>query len=475
MSLPATERPTAGDGLWSRSRRALTAGLVLTITLVAFEALAIATVMPEVARELGALQNGLYGWAFTAFFLGSLIGIVVVGGAVDGRGLANPFLAGLGLFAVGLVLGGLAPTMEILVVGRFLQGLGAGAIPPIAYVAIARSLPERLRPRMFAYMSTAWVLPGVAGPAVAGLIGETAGWRAVFLGLLPLIGLAALFTLPAVRAVVTPPGAVAAEATAVAALRARLPLAIVVAAAAGLLTGALTTGEPLLLATIVPIGAIVGLWALNRLTPAGTLRLARGMPSAIVVRGLGTFAFFAVDAYVSLLLVDWRGLSLAQAGIALTAATVSWTAGSWIQAQGSDRWPPWQFVRVGLLVVAIGIAAFAVVLSPAVPVWLAVPTFAITGFGMGLSYSPLSLIVLSDAAPGEQGSASSALSLTDVVGTALGTGVTGAIVAAAVRSTGGPAPGLAIGFAVACAVALLGFGLSGRLRRPADGRAPRLG
>lgn len=475
MSLPHPATATPDDGLWGPHRRSLTAGLILTITLVAFEALAIATVMPEVARELGALRNGLYGWAFTAFFLGSLIGIVIVGGAVDGRGLANPFMAGLGLFAIGLVLGGAAPSMEILILGRFLQGLGAGAVPPIAYVAIARSLPEHLRPRMFALMSTAWVLPGVAGPAVAGLIGDTVGWRAVFLGLLPLIAVAALFTLPAVRAVATPPDAVAAEATAVASLRRRAPLAIVVAVAAGLITGALTAGEPALLVTLVPIGVVLGLVALRRLTPVGTLRVARGVPAAIVIRGLGTFAFFAVDAYVSLLLVDWRGLSLSQAGIALTAATVAWTAGSWIQAQGSDRWAPDRFVTVGLLIVAVGIAAFAVVLLPTVNVWLALPTFAIVGLGMGLSYSPLSLIVLRDAPPGEQGSASSALSLSDVVGTALGTGVTGAIVAAGVRATGGPAIGLAAAFGVACAVGLLGFGLSSRLRPAHGGRATGLG
>ena len=69
-------------------RRNLTAGLVLTITLVAFEALAVSTIMPIVAEELGNLE--LYGWVFTAFMLGSLIGIVVVGGIIDRRGLGGP-------------------------------------------------------------------------------------------------------------------------------------------------------------------------------------------------------------------------------------------------------------------------------------------------------------------------------------------------------------------------------------------------
>ena len=174
-------------GLFSPGRRALTAGLVMSITLVAFEALAVSTVMPLVARELGSLE--LYGWVFSAFFLGDLIGIVVVGGLIDRGGLVRPLAAGLILFSIGLTIGGLAPSMAVLVAGRFLQGLGAGAIPPIAYVA-SGGRSRTLRPRMFATLSTAWVLPGVIGPAIAGGVAERLDWRVVFLGLLPLIALA---------------------------------------------------------------------------------------------------------------------------------------------------------------------------------------------------------------------------------------------------------------------------------------------
>ena len=83
---------------------------------------------------------------------------------------------------------------------------------------------------------------------------------------------------------------------------------------------------------------------------------------------------------------------------------------------------------------------------------------------MGLAYAPLTLIVLREAPPHEQGSASSALSLTDALGTALGTGLTGAIVAESFRQTGDPAAGLAVGFAMAIGVGVLGLALSGRLR-----------
>ena len=185
------------DGLWSARHRVLTVGLVLTITLVAFEALAVSTIMPIVSDELG--NERLYGWVFSAFLLASLLGIVVVGGLIDEGGLVKPFVGGLALFSVGLVVGGLAPSMEILVLGRVLQGLGAGAIPPVAYVAIGRALPEALRARMFATLSTAWVLPGVIGPALSGIVAEQFHWRFVFLGLLPLIVVAGTLTLPALR------------------------------------------------------------------------------------------------------------------------------------------------------------------------------------------------------------------------------------------------------------------------------------
>ena len=218
-------------GLWSPQRRTLTVGLILTITLVAFEALAVSTVMPIVARELGDIE--LYGWVFTAFMLGSLIGIVVIGGLIDRRGLGIPFLAGIGLFTIGLIVGGLAPSMQVLVLARFVQGLGAGAIPPIAYVAIGRSLPERLRPQMFATLSTAWVLPGVLGPAIAGVVGETVGWRWVFLGLLPLIGLATALSFSAVNRVGPAAEVADDEAAAAASLRRRVPLAVTVAAGTG--------------------------------------------------------------------------------------------------------------------------------------------------------------------------------------------------------------------------------------------------
>ena len=106
------DRSTSPGSLWTPDRRPLTVGLLLTITLVAAEALAVSTAMPIVARDLGGLE--LYGWVFSAFFLGSLIGITVVGGLIDERGVVIPFVLGLGLFALGL-LGGLKALVGVLI------------------------------------------------------------------------------------------------------------------------------------------------------------------------------------------------------------------------------------------------------------------------------------------------------------------------------------------------------------------------
>ena len=151
----AADERGRGAGLWSPEHRALTLGLVLTITFVASEALAVVTVMPVVARDLGGLR--LYGWVFSGFMLGSVIGIVAAGREADRRGPAIPFVAGVVLFGAGLAIAGLAPTMGVLVAGRVLQGVGAGAVPSVAYASIGRSLAGPLRPRMMAVLSTAWV------------------------------------------------------------------------------------------------------------------------------------------------------------------------------------------------------------------------------------------------------------------------------------------------------------------------------
>jgi predicted MFS family arabinose efflux permease len=259
-----------------------------------------------------------------------------------------------------------------------------------------------------------------------------------------------------------PPGRDTAEHAAAAASARRLPVAIVLVIGAAMLIQGLTGADPALAAVLIGVGGLMTVAAFTRLTPPGTLVVRRGLPAAVILRGVLTFAFFAADVYVALALVDVRGLRPAEAGLALTAATLSWTAGSWIQARNARRFSARTFVASGFAIVTTGIAGFALVLLPEAPVILGVVIWAFVGLGMGLSYSPLALVVLRDAAPAQQGASTSALQLSDVLGTALGAGVGGALVAAGERA-GDLAIGLAAAFGVAALAAAAGLLGSPRL------------
>ncbi len=115
----------------------------------------------------------------------------------------------------------------------------------------------------------------------------------------------------------------------------------------------------------------------------------------------------------------------------LTPATLTWTAASWVQARLAGRRSRRALATAGAVCIAVGIAMAAVVVIDEVSLAVIAVAWAIGGFGMGLSYSPTSLVALSEATPGRQGGATSSVQLADVLGAALGTGIAGAIVAAA--------------------------------------------
>jgi MFS family permease len=452
---------TADGGVFAPHRRRLTVGLVMTVTLVAFESLAISTVLPVVSDDLGGLS--LYGWVFSGFFLGSLLGIVTAGRMSDREGTALPFAIGLVLFAGGLVVGGLAPSMGVLVAGRVAQGVGAGAIPAVAYVSVGRAYPSALRPRVFAIFSSAWVVPGLIGPAASSGIEHALGWRWVFLLLLPFVAVAGAIALPALTRSVAaperspdeepPPGRTA-------------PVLALIAGTAAVL--AAVGGLPLPAAlALVAVGAPLAVAAFLRLVPPGTLRLAPGIPAAVAAKGLLTFAFFGADAYVSLTLEDVRGQRTWVAGVALTVTTITWTAASWVAERWIHRVGPRRIARLGFALVAVGVALLFGALGP-LPVPVATLVWGVAGFGIGMAYSTISVVVLGLAEPGREGVASGALQLCDTLGVALGTGVVGATVALAEGQHWDVASGLRLGFTGTFVVAVLGVAAARRLPTQLD-------
>jgi MFS family permease len=442
------------EGVWAPERRQLTIGLALTISLVAVESLAIATVMPAVRDDLG----GLYGWVFSAFFLGTMLGIVVAGQTVDRRGAAPVFLVGLALFGCGLLVGGLAPSMLVLVMSRAVQGFGAGAIPAVGYVCIGRSYPESLRPRMFAVLSTAWVVPGIVGPSLASVVEHTLGWRWVFLGLLPAVLAAGAFTLPAVR----PVGAGASDGP----RTDRTRPAVAGAVGATLMVAAMGRDSVGVGLALFVIGVAITWPAWVRLVPAGTTRIAVGLPAAIVARGSLAFAFFGADAYVPLALADVRGLDTFWIGVSLTLTTLTWTIGAWVQDRVVARVGVRRLVSLGHAVVAAGILVTGLALLDSVPVVVAFVGWAIGGFGIGISYSPIALVVLRGAEPGHEGDATASLQVTEQLAVALGIGIGGAAIALGDTRGWDPSTGIGVAWAVACAVGALGILIARRLPGP---------
>lgn len=428
-------------------RARLTAGLMLTIVAVAFQALAVATILPAIVSDLGGLN--LYGWAFSAYLLTQLVGIVVGGLISDGRGPALPFAIGVVFFSAGLLLGGFAPSMEILILGRALQGFGGGCIYSSAYVAVGRGFPPAAKPRMLALMSTGWVVPGLIGPAISGLMAEAWGWRAVFLVLTPMALLAALLALPSLRTV--PRGTQHPQA------KQRVLFAIALSAGTGLVLGSASAPGALVAGVMIVAGAVLAVPSLRKLLPVGTLRAAPGLPAAIATMGLINLAFFGVDAFVPLMLVEVRGATIGFAGLALTAGTIAWSSGSWIQARISMRVSRRAMEWIGLTLLSAAILIIASVLLPSVPIIVGPLGWGLAGLGMGFAYITLNLTMLELAEPGQEGNASSSMQLASVLGSGVGTGIGGALVAVG-HAQGNPIQhALALHFGLMLMAVLLGF------------------
>lgn len=448
MTSPLPLSPAAPDAadssVLSPRYRATTLGMVALISLVAFEALAVAAAMPTVAVALDGLK--LYALAFGGALATSVIGMTVAGRLCDARGPALPLWLGLACFVAGLLLAGLAPRMEVLILGRLLQGLGIGAISVALYVLVARTFPEHLRPKVFAAFSAGWVIPSLVGPGLSGLIVQYLGWRWVFL-LVPALAIpAALMLRPALRNSARP-AAMTDDTRHVV----RWAMGAAVAALLLYIGGQQDGGTAVLVMALALLG--LGICA-RRLLPPGTLLLQRGLPSVIALRGIAASAFFAAEAFLPLLLQRERGLSPLWAGAALSLGALGWFSGSWLQGHQRWGWSRGALLRTGTALMAAGLLLTTLTLQPLVPLPLALLGWTLTGLGMGLVYPSLSVLTLSLSAPHEQGANSSALQLSEGVAVATTLALSGSLFAAFVG--GHEQQGYLWCFAVTVVLALLG-------------------
>ncbi len=427
-------RRPRSEGPWSTGRWRITTGLVALVSLVAFEAMAVATAMPVAARALDGLS--LYAWSFTGFLVTSLFATAVAGQICDRRGARLPFLTGVVLFAVGLVVAGTAQAMVPFIVGRLVQGLGAGGILVALYVLVGQVYPDRLRPQIFSYLSAAWVVPSVVGPLVAGTVAENLSWRWVFVGLLPLVVAPVLLLLPGMSSSPADPAGPQRPSRTVAAFVIALGAALV-----QLGGQQFEQGRPALGVAVGIVGLLGVAVAARRLMPPGTGRLHRGLPSVVALRGLQAGTFFGVEAFLPLMLVTHRGLSATAAGAVLTGAALGWSGGSWWQGRRQLRVPRGRLPLIGAVAVLVGLMVVSASVITAVPVVTAVVGWALTGSGMGVTFSTLSVLLFRLSPEAEQGVNSAALQLADALGCVLTVGIGGAVYAA-LRHEGGWAFGV---------------------------------
>lgn len=423
MSSPdITSAAPVNTSILAPQYRATTIGMVALISLIAFEALAVAAAMPSVALALDGLR--LYALAFGGALATSVIGMTLAGRMCDQQGPARPLWLGLASFLIGLLLAGLAPRMDVLIVGRLLQGIGIGAISVSLYVLVARTYPEVLRPKVFAAFSAGWVVPSLIGPGLSGLIVQHLSWRWVFLSV-PILALpAAWLLLPALRSTQS---AIRRDVEQRPVVRWAIGTAL---AALLLFVGGQLQGAQALLVMAAALLALV--FCSRHLLPRGTLLLRRGLPSVIALRGLAASAFFGAEAFLPLLLQRERGLSPVWAGAALSLGALGWFSGSWLQGHQHFGWRRTRMLQTGTWLMLAGLLVTVLTLYPGVPLMLALAGWSITGLGMGLIYPSLSVLTLSLSAPHEQGINSSALQLSEGVAVASTLAISGSLFAAMV-------------------------------------------
>lgn len=412
---------TSTAGILSRPYLLATVGACALVFLSAFESLAVTTIMPLVSRDLDGAS--LYALAFAGPLATGVMGMVAAGNWSDRRGPAAPLYSSVALFVAGLLIAGMAETMEMLVLGRLVQGLGGGAMTVALYVLVARVYPPVLHPKIFAAFAASWVVPSLVGPFAAGVVAQLSSWHWVFLGVVGLVVPALLMVVPAVRGMTSEP-----VAEPVPWAFGRMGWAAL--AAVAVLGLNLSAGVPGVGGVIAVVALVIALIAVKPLVPRGTLTARRGLPSVILVRGLASAAFFGAEVYLPYLLTERYSFTPTFAGLTLTGAALAWAGASAIQGKLGGKLADALAVKIGALLVLVAVVSTLVTAALALPAAVAIGGWILAGGGMGLMYPRLSVMTLALSTPENQGFNSAAMSISDSLGGALSLAATGLVFAA---------------------------------------------
>ncbi|MEN9716304.1 MAG: hypothetical protein RLZZ483_279 [Actinomycetota bacterium] len=415
---------------WNPEYRRLSIGIVALVSVFGFEGIAIGAVMPVAAADLDAISN--YAVAFTSFTMASLLGMTFAGLWANKIGLARVIIFAVASLAFGSMVAGFAPNLAVLTVGRSIQGFAMGIDLVTMYVVIGRMYPEALRAKALGMLAAAWVVPGLVGPGIAGLLVEVSSWRMTF-WIVPLLLIGPIVLLiPELKKLPFVPSPVRTDA--------RIQITSVLIAIGALSVfqaGASHVGRwnTALVAAIFVVSLGVTAWSTKALMPAGYLRMAAGIPAIVGMRGVLAGAFFAAEIYVPLALQEIRGTSVALSGGVLTAATITWFAGSWLQGSHKLNYSREQILFAGVLLVSVGIALTPVAVfgptSIVIAALAASVVWGIAALGMGMCFPTLGVLMLDKSPDEEHARHSASLQMSDSFGVIIATAIAGSVLALA--------------------------------------------
>lgn len=458
--------------LQSRSRGPVTIAVLLALIVAAFEGTVVTTAMPTIVRDLG--QPELFSWVFSSFLLTSTVGVLLCGRLADTLGRKPVFLGGMGLFLLGSLLCGLAPSLGYLVAFRALQGMGAGAIQPIAMTIVSDIYDLRERAKMQGLFTGTWGASSLVGPLLGGFLAAHGSWRLVFWVNVP-VGLLAALVLAVVYR--DPPREKQPIALGNALLgglsAALLLLSLEPIARHGAPTGGAdvlqptqamqTTGPSALIAlnasqgtagrvALLALAVALGVVFVRREKTASAPLLPRTLlPDPIVRVGyLGSLAggalLYALTAYVPLWIENERGLGAKAASLALSLLLAGWATGSTLGVGVFVRWGLRASAGGGFALASLGLVALSLLAMAgdrAPGAFFAVyPALFLIGVGLGPAVSTC-LVGPQSRAPFEaRGMLTSSIYATRSLGGALAVGALGALGAAQTSvAFGAAAPG----------------------------------
>jgi MFS family permease len=455
MAHPVAAAAAAAAAAVRARRRIATGAIVAALVVAAFEGTVVTTAMPTIVRELGGLA--LYPWVFTAYLLASTVGVLVAGTLADALGRRPVFVVGMALFLGGSAACGLSTSIGALVAFRVLQGLGAGAIQPIAMTIGADLYTLRERARIQALFTSSWGAANVLGPLLGGAIVAHVSWRWVFLVNVPVGAVAVALLLYAYRDPPRLAGRARVEPWGALLLGAALSLALVGieprerAALVGRL-GALS------LALVLGIA-----FALQQRRTDQPLLAPALLRRPIVRAGLAASLFVGAllnvcVAYVPLWAARASG-SATHAGLALIPLLVGWALGSSFGVRVLVRHGLRASVGGGFLIALLGAALLASAASSGASSLAVYAALALLGVGLGPAASTSLVAPQSDVPWPSRGSMTSVIYATRSLGGSIAVAALGrASVDGAAQGQGG---GLFVAVLVlAAAAALVAFVLA---------------